>query len=370
VSLVNQRYNCSRKPSSYIRLARSTGSAGNVRALGAVDTAGDLDLGPVPLGARALAAKNVGLDTLGSHGTGDTRDIDVGDGNTSGGLAGGRAVLVVLLDDNAVLADVLHRDTRVGDVVDGTGGTRDGLDADTVVRLNDLGVLDKDTVDDVAGTAADRADADTVTARAEVLDELDVGARVDGEAVVLVLDVGVGDGDAVRVANVESIGVVSTLSVTITVVHGDVVNSQSAARVDAEGLDRGVLDVQAIERGLLQVVGREELGLGDATVSTNTIPPPLAIAVDDVTTGAVDSDLVTSDTDQRALPLLVTKSGLALEGDGGTVLKLGQVEGSSRRHVDVVEVDVGARGLALHGSCGICEGAAVTSIQARGDGRH
>lgn len=48
-------------------------------------------------------------------------------------------------------------------------------------------------------------------------------ARVDSQAVVLVLDVGVADGDVGTGANIESIGVVAALGITLAVVDGDVV---------------------------------------------------------------------------------------------------------------------------------------------------
>ena len=81
-----------------------------------------------------------------------------------------------------------------------------------------------------------------MAAGAEAAGEGDVSAAVDGEAVVLVVDGGAGDGDLRRVADVESIGVVAALGVTVLVVDGDAVHLETLGVVDAENLDGAVLD--------------------------------------------------------------------------------------------------------------------------------
>lgn len=59
--------------------------------------------------------------------------------------------------------------------------------------------------------------------RALAAGEGDVGATVDSQAVVLVLNVGARDVDAVGGADIEGVGVVSALRVAILVVNGDIV---------------------------------------------------------------------------------------------------------------------------------------------------
>lgn len=226
-------------------LASSARATGDVRARGALDTASNRVAGPLPVGARSFSAKDVGLNTLGGHGTSDAGNLKVGNGDTSGGRAGGGAILVVLLDDNSVLGDVGEGDILVGDVGYGAGSARDGLDADTVVRVGDLRVFNDNILDDVVGPATDRANGQTVATRTSATDEVDVGSRVDGKAVILVFDVGVGDGDACGAADVESVSVVATVGyVSSGVVDGDVVKDQVSGTIDRETLDRGVLDVQ------------------------------------------------------------------------------------------------------------------------------
>lgn len=80
--------------------------AGDVGALVALLATGNADTRPLPARAGALAAKDVDRSSLGANGALDTVDGQASDGDTSGGLAGGRAVLVVLLDHDSVLGDL------------------------------------------------------------------------------------------------------------------------------------------------------------------------------------------------------------------------------------------------------------------------
>jgi hypothetical protein len=229
-------------------LARSTG--GNVEARSALLSASDAVARPGPVGAAALTAEDVDVGSRRSDGTLDVLDSETSDWDTGGGLASRRAVLVVLLDDNSVLGDVLEGDVLVADTRDGTGGARDGLDADTVVRVGDGGVRDDDVLDGVVLAATYGADGDAVSAGAGTAGEVDVSARVDGQAVVLVLDVRVGDVYTGRATNIESIGVVAAVgNITSGVVDGDLVKSEVLCTVDGETLHRCVLDVESSDGG-------------------------------------------------------------------------------------------------------------------------
>lgn len=137
---------------------------------------------------------------------------------------------------------VREGDALVGDVVDLASGARDGLDADTVVRVDDLGVEDLHAIDGVVVAAADGANGETVATGAVATGEGDVSTAVDGKAVVLVVDGGARDGDAVGRANVESVGVVAAVGVTVLVVDGDIVDLELGGSVDGEDLNGRVLD--------------------------------------------------------------------------------------------------------------------------------
>lgn len=80
--------------------------AGNVGALAALAATRDADARPLPARAGALAAENVDGSSLGADAALDVVDGQASDGDAGGGLAGGRAVLVVLLDHDSVLGDL------------------------------------------------------------------------------------------------------------------------------------------------------------------------------------------------------------------------------------------------------------------------
>lgn len=145
--------------------------------------------------------------------------------------------------------------------------------------------------------------------------EGDVGARVDGKAIILVLDDSTRDVDSGRGANVEGVGVVATEGITEGVIHVDVVDSKVGDAVDAESLDGGVENVQVLDVGVLEGVGAEELGLGLSAVAALGVPPSLTLAVDRVARGTLDEEIVSGEGNQGAFPLLVAKGSLALEDD-------------------------------------------------------
>jgi hypothetical protein len=94
--------------------------------------------------------------------------------NAVGRSAGRRTILVVLLDDDAVLSNARESVAAVGDARDGASGSRYSLDADTVVAVDDLVVEEVDVADSVVGAAANGTDRETVTASARAAGEGDV----------------------------------------------------------------------------------------------------------------------------------------------------------------------------------------------------
>jgi hypothetical protein len=94
-------------------------------------------------------------------------------------------------------------------------------------------------------------------------------------------------------------------------------------------------------------VGVEELGLGLATVGTLAIPPSATLAVNDRARSTDDGDMIARDRDKRTTPLLVTKGGGTLEGNGGASGQAGQIKGGSSRDNGTVDDNAGARLLLL-----------------------
>lgn len=120
-----------------------------------------------------------------------------------------RAVFIVLFDDDAKASDGAKGDARVGNVRDGAGGIKDGLDAYAVLALGDGAVRDGDALDRVVVAPAHRANAEPVSATAETAREYNVGAGVDRETVVLVEYGCARDRHRVAAAHVEGVRVVS-----------------------------------------------------------------------------------------------------------------------------------------------------------------
>jgi hypothetical protein len=137
---------------------------------------------------------------------------------------------------------VLKGDALVGDVLHRAGSARDGLDTDTVLGVDDLRIEDLYGVDNVVIAAADGTDGKTVATRAVATGESDISTAIHSETVVLVVDGSTGDGNVLRVTDIESVGVVAALRITVLVVNGDVVDREGIGLVDGEHLHRGVLD--------------------------------------------------------------------------------------------------------------------------------
>ena len=105
-------------------------------------------------------------------------------------------------------------------------------------------------------------------------------------------------------------------------------------------------------------MGVEELGLFLAAVGALSVPPAGSVTIESGTS-AVDGEGVAGDGDEGTGPLLVTEGGGTLEDNVGTLVETGQVKSGAGRDRNVVEGDGGARLLALDGSGGVGESAAV-----------
>lgn len=115
----------------------------------------------------------------------------------------------------------------------------------------------------------------------------------------------------------------------------------------------------ALDNGVGHLVGVEELGLGLATVGALGVPPAGSITIESGTS-TVDGDLVASDGDEGAVPLLVAEGGGTLEDDVGLGLEASQVKSGAGRDGNVVESDGGASLLVLDSRSSVGEGTAVT----------
>lgn len=153
-------------------LTRSTSR--NVLALGASLTTSDGDTGPGPVSAAARSTENVDISSVALDGTGDLREGDIRDLDTVGRGTSGAAVLVILLNDESVLGNTGKSDILELDVGDGTGGIVDGLDTDTILGVDNLGVGDGHVFDGVVATTTDRTDGETMATVTVAVGESDV----------------------------------------------------------------------------------------------------------------------------------------------------------------------------------------------------
>lgn len=139
-------------------------------------------------------------------------------------------------------------------------------------------------------------------------------SRVNGNAVILVVDLGISDGDTNTITDVESISVVAKL-ITSTVVDSHRVNFEVIRVNNANGHKGCVLNVQVVDVGRDQIMGIEELGLLlSLGIGTQTIPPSFSMSIES-STSSVDCNALPTDLEKRAGPLGVAPGGSTLEDD-------------------------------------------------------
>lgn len=183
-----------RAPSTLNHLTRRTSR--HVRALGALLAPSNSHAAPLPARARPLAAQKVDWCRAARNGALDSIQSQISDRHACRGGTRRASILVILLNHNAVLGDVGERDVAVRHIVYLASSAVYSLDAHTILRVGNGGVFYYDTVDCVVRAATDGADREAVATGAGAAGEVNVCAGVDGEAVVLVLDVRVGDCDS------------------------------------------------------------------------------------------------------------------------------------------------------------------------------
>jgi hypothetical protein len=97
------------------------------------------------------------------------------------------------------------------------------------------------------------------------------------------------------------------------VIDGDTAQGEGLGAINAEYLDRGVLDRDTGDSRGRKGVGVEELGLGLAAIASLSVPPASPTTVEDGSRSTSDGDISSRDGDERAGPFLVPEAGGALE---------------------------------------------------------
>lgn len=99
------------------------------------------------------------------------------------------------------------------------------------------------------------------------------------------------------------------------VIDGHVGDGQTIGTVDADGLHRGILDMEVGDGGVDKRMSVEEFGLGNTTVASLSIPPRGSVAVEVGASGSADLNTGTLDLEKRSRPFGVRPGCLALEDD-------------------------------------------------------
>jgi hypothetical protein len=170
-----------------------------------------------------------------------------------------------------ILGDTAERDALVGNLVNGSLTINKRLDSDAIGGVVDLVVKELHIADCVRGSArsvADRSDRQAVTTVAlSVLEsnalhnglairhDLPVfrtyGSRVDGNAVILVVDNSAVDNNVRASTNVKAISVVRHLvrrqAVSALVVDSHLIDLKAIAAVDANSLHGCVQQVEVVD---------------------------------------------------------------------------------------------------------------------------
>lgn len=105
---------------------------------------------------------------------------------------------------------------------------------------------------------------------------------INSNAVILIVHVRTGNGNASTTANIECIRIRSAVGIVVGVVNHYLGQGQIGRAVDAENLDWRALDVDASDGGRLHAMGVEERGLGLAAVGALAVPPAAAVTVIEV----------------------------------------------------------------------------------------
>lgn len=147
----------------------------------------------------------------------------------------------------------------------------------------------------------------------KLIHKLTYRARIDSNAIILIIYLGSADHNVRTGANIKPIGVVAAFTITSAVVNCHTVDIQSIGTIDADGLDRGVFDIQISDGGRSEIVSSKELWLRLAAIATLAIPPAGTIRVQNGTTGTLDSDIIAFNLEQRTRPLFIAPGGCSLK---------------------------------------------------------
>lgn len=161
------------------------------------------------------------------------------------------------------------------------------------------------------------------------------------------------DGHAIRLGDVKAVSVGTAVVITVLAVDGDRAQCKSVGTVDGEDLVWRVKYADTGNFRIGQVMGLEELGLGD-TIIALSVPPQSTLAVKLMTVGTLNGDGGSGHGEERTFPLIVVPSGGSLENDHGAIREVSKVQSCAGGDRQSREGDGGTVGLGGGGgSCSI-----------------
>lgn len=215
-------------------------------------------------------------------------------------------------------------------------------------------VTEGDVANKVVALATNTADAQTMgTIAIDVVDK-DVHSGSNGNAVILVDDLGVENEGVVGSAEIETVTVVGgrkTIANSIRCISGRIVQSdalegKAVVVASREAMSRVVLDVQVLDVRSAGNFANDEkvIRLRDTTVATYSVPVGLSVAINDSAGCTTDGDVGSRHSYWvEGGGVGKIESSRACESDMCTSLQLCKVECSVCRHVDIAESDSRAR---------------------------
>lgn len=137
--------------------------------------------------------------------------------------------------------------------------------------------------------------------------------RINSQTIILIIHIRPTNGNPRTIPHIKRVRIRGPTRIPIGIINSDPGKGQAGATVDAENLNRGVLDVDARDGRGDQVVRVEELGFGFATVGALAVPPAGAVAVEVGAGAGGDGNVGSGDGDEGAGPLFVAECCFAFE---------------------------------------------------------
>ena len=196
------------------------------------------------------------------------------------------------------LGDVLDVDIAIGDIGDSRViVTSIRLDSATVLAVDDTRVLKRDIIN--GHTTTNTADAETMAAIAVQVLKYHVGPRVNGNTIILVVDCGTRDIQAISARDVKGVGVVAKRG-SSAVVKDQLGHGYISATSDLEQVRRPVDDFDLGEAAAGHIVDLDQvIGLCSTAVRALAIPVVGTKAIDNCACKANHLGFVALQDDRR-----------------------------------------------------------------------